>query len=1700
MDAMSKDVVGARLNLDMSKITPAFKVIDGGARKNAESFQILNTEIKKTQQLYNELANAANKAKTAGSSLNTAQKVSTSGKIDTSTEKALQYEQRVRRQIAADQEQANKRADREREQALQYEQRVKRQLAAEEQRNASRLAREREQALRYEQRVRTEMARQEQMQAEKMKQVSGGSAVLDRVKNAALHATVYQGLYTALHTAQEALHEGLVGIEANMAGYMQTNEKYFVSFTEGTHEMVINTQRLHEETTKFIHTAHDLGASVDDVTESARLWGRMYKDVGIVQELVRQSTQLSVVDMVSLEDATKGMESVLSQYGVQIKNTNEAMVIGNRVLDSWSKVAHDTMAPAADLAAAFQRTGKIAQETGVSFDFMNGLISAGVRNTALGGANLGNMWKTVLGTIRTDKAVSELERLGVKTTEIVEGMENWRKAEDILLDLSVAVTNKNYDLTQSYADISRGVYQFAKLAASMNAGDILLGTAASIGSSGATLEYLKVQMDTIQRKASQVKTSLLEIFNQAGDDGLRRMIKNVLDVLDRMLIGLTKVPTEVFAVTAALSGAFLAFKALKEPVMTLIAAVGVLTRAKAVDTAATIASTAANEVQIISSNGATLSTVQRTTATTAGAAAQSGMAAATGVATAAMTTQAAVMTVVTGGLVVLGAAFAGIAFAMGQEEKARRDRIQSMKDEESVNQQLVSQYDRQIDLLPKLVNTHNSYQKMLDSGSLSVGQQTKVKKQLDEVSKALVITIGEEGAAQLKAAGYTDEATEQQISKLKDLIVIKNEARQAMLQDQRNEALEQQAKKQEELNKAVQKLTELEAILERNRNGSAEGDWIRRVEKARTKVDELKSANSQLSTTLADTNVAIAELSISQDQLAGSAGKGTESVKDQEEALADLRGEIENNGSAISELNGILKDLAKGQALNAESAADLIIKYPELADKIYKTADGWMFESAAIEEQRQIKIKKAITDLESEKESESATLLATQNRIRAYGVEMQSIRDLATLKAKLNGAAANRDLWNKLSSAPPSASPYGLDLGMFDPAEALKDALAKQMAEEDASLAEIEAFYNEYFAKMGEYDDKIGALGKLYNDPGYGAGGSGKDNSSKSGSGGSSKKEKGPLAEAFAASQAWIEHKKKMGELTTEQELTAWKRIQAQYKVGTEWRIKADEQVYALQQQLEKETYDKSMARLAHKKATSEMSANDELVFMLKLQSRYAKGTELRKQLDEQVYALEKAARRESLSDSEAYLSHKKAMGQLALAAELKAWEKMQARYLKGTEERMKADEQVYALKKALLQESMSKSESYIAHEKAMGRMTLEQELIAWERVQARYAKGTEQRKKADEQVYALRKQLLEREQSDMEKFVANQKPLLEKLKNEALERIKAERDAYVEAQDAKIKALDDLLAKENESNEDEDYEKALAEKQARLALLQSAVGPEGIAERKQVEKDIQQMQVERERVLYKRDIEAQKKKLEEEKAIKLKDYDQQIKEAEDHFEELLAAFDDFSSDAAGMAERLKQLQILREKEKNAEILAQLDLFIAEYQAKMKAIETAGMTQEEKDLLEYNANKDAYDAAKKSGDTAEMARLTARNQEIRTQYGVAKDTGKLQHFSEGGVVLGQTGAAVPVVAHAGEMYLNSSQQGNLFKLLDMQMPSFNFSMPAPSGSSQTIINNYQYSVSTGDVYNEDSAAARTFWDGKDNLISKFQSREGAKQR
>lgn len=2296
-EGTNRDVVAARIKLETGTVLQSFKNIDTGAKGNADAFKALNAELSTAEKSYKNISSAMDKmaltadqrrqkilaeveaqhkqklAQTALLGARAQQLEQTNRLIDAKmqAQQALikrrnqQIEQSERehqqkmqilqnRSVKTGQEAAKATGtgtdDRTRERVLQEEQKIRMALT-ERQRQEEAL---REKVLQEEQRIRQALSQTEQ-QTKRMGSTMDAvsKSWIGRIGDMASHAVVFHTMYKAMHEVTQAMREGLVDIESNMAGYVQTNEHYFVHFEDGTNKMVMDTQKLNRETKAFIQTAHELGSNILDVTESARLWGRMYKDVNVVQELVRQSTKLSTVDMVELEDATKSMESVMSQYGVHITNANEAMVIGNRVLDSWSKVAHDTMAPARDLGAAFQRTGKIAAETGVSFDVMNGLISSGVRNTALSGENLGNMWKTVLGTIRTDKAVDEIERLGVKTKEVVDGVEQWRKAEDILLDLSIQVTDKNYDLTQSYADISRGVYQYAKLAASLNVGDILLGTAASVGSSGSTMQYLTVQMDTIQRKAAQTRTSLLEIFNTAGEDGLRQMIKDVLDGIDQLLIGLTKIPTGVYAAAAGLSGLLLAYKALSGPITSVIAAIQVLNAAKAQETVSTVASTtataansAANTVNIVSSEGVTISTVQQTAAREAQAVATTTATVATGALSRAQAAATVTMAAATAGLSLLVGAIAIFAMKSGEAEKAERDRIQMMKDNDSASQQMISQYQRQIDLLPKMVNAHNSLKAMIDGGTLSTSKQEQAKRQLEEISKALAMTIGKEGLAQLEAAGFTDEATQTQIAALNSLIDKQREARKAVLEDQKNGLQNQMNENIAAIEKTKEKIESLENSLiaggvEFMKNifsFKSVDESSNQLENLQLKLDSLETKNRELEASLSDANVQMQQMTVESveaqketDALAGINGKASDTIEELTEKLVEqtkaLRESVQASISSVSELNQVVDTLSKGQSLSSSAVADLILKYPELASQIRKTTDGWIFEGQILEKLRQAKIKKAIDDLKAERDSTRSVALESLKRIQFYGQEFESIstfaearqkikdiekeiteeqkknaselnsaqlmnqgianflqqkanEQLEAKKQKLNelndvvkkyagqlqlsndqieamtklleddtygvednnkakketveimtdlqkaiegynkslekldsqqkrvaksskeyldilaqkrtalleeqklyeqgyndpsqlvssqteittGVGTSSDITRMLSTAVDLANSGvmrykkigGEFTGSFDdfkqraysdcsqfvqemfetigvqvPRTAAQQAKAGtavskknlqvgdlvffntngkdnshvgiymgdskfiQMGESGLKVSDLNSSYwapkyngatripglstdNAYptststqttssgVAYAGKYAAEINAAANQFNvDPylvaaviqresTFGAKGvtnvmqvNGMANATvkqsidagtkmlsellkKSGgdvamalggynmgsgiidwfkkSGGYNKADMAAYSEKYKKvyksnvygdvgyvdkvladyspqksstitqpTQKQLKDAKntadsellrisdelynidvselesKLGikdmkisdkELSLKQSEARQKNMKKdsqEYKAEYELQLKLKTEIQKLMQeqrqmieqsglksdeltnkrrsltekigdvqsekddmkdQYASDQFDTAQANMEARVERMRQQGRSEME-MTKTQLQFYQGQlkntalteEQRVESAKQVYDLTNKVtdlkfknstswidkqtdqmERQGKSEVEIYQMQAEAYNRMrndiTLKAEQRAeaekmyqdtskkliasryefsekwinkesvkmemsgaqkvdimkWElqeylKMQADKTMSAEQLWDLEQKIYKQREDLDKEFYSAAEKRINHAKAIGEMTTQQELVEYMKLQAAYLVGSDQRMDADEKVYDLKKKLMDEMTKEVSESVTKQKKLLDSARDAEIKRIQAEKDAFTSAQEAKIKAIDDLIQAMERSNDQDDYERQRAEKVARLELLQSAVGPEGIAERKQVQKDIEDMDREHGRKLAKQALEDQKTALQEEKITREKDFDDKIQGAKTHYDDLTAAFDEFSSNTELSAEYLKNIQILKENEKNETILAMLDQFVNEYQVRLDKIASASSTiglvdvsgvehapgtaskdssyQKEIDLYTYNANKDAWDAAKARGDAETMRLLQEQNEALRKKYGVEKDTGKLQHFSQGGVVKGPRGAAVPVIAHAGEAILNDRQQDSLFNLLNLRMHRLDFTMPefsVPQGSNgvNPERTSNQFVIKSGDTYIADESAAKVFWSERDNLMRRMQARGG----
>lgn len=486
---------------------------------------------------------------------------------------------------------------------------------------------------------------------------------------------------------------------------------------------------------------------------------------------------------------------------------------------------------------------------------------------------------------------------------------------------------------------------------------------------------------------------------------------------------------------------------------------------------------------------------------------------------------------------------------------------------------------------------------------------------------------------------------------------------------------------------------------------------------------------------------------------------------------------------------------------------------------------------------------------------------------------------------------------------------------------------------------------------------------------------------------------------------------------------------------------------------------------------------------------------------------------------------------------QIEAYEKIRKQHKQHLKETVEDERQLNLQIKRLQEDSVKSrfdfSSEWIGREERRmeesGKTEIEitqMKIDAWTRVRDRYDKDSEYYKKADDELYRNRKNLLKlQEQAEKEAAKAREERIkehekqnddllktelkaIEKAKKAELDAIDQRKKEYIDAQDEKIAAIDALLKKEEELNADADYETLLAEKMARKDKLSTAVSPEGRKELADLIAEIERMQLEHSRELRKRDLEDQKDKLEEEKDEKEDAYDEERRLTEARYDALTEALQEHQDDIEFIESAIKNFRIGANQEANTQILSDLDLFVSEYRSRMSEISSlsaatgsgsAGSggpasSQASLDLAEYNANKDAWDAAKARGDKAEMARLTARNEEIRKLYGIEKDTGKLPSFDVGGVVPGPIGAPMQAIIHGGEAIFNPGQFENMFRRLTAPISSPALNQPA----TPIQRNEYNFDMSVGAVTIEDQADAQILYTERERTARRLATIGGGK--
>jgi len=156
--------------------------------------------------------------------------------------------------------------------------------------------------------------------------------------------------------------------------------------------------------------------------------------------------------------------------------------------------------------------------------------------------------------------------------------------------------------------------------------------------------------------------------------------------------------------------------------------------------------------------------------------------------------------------------------------------------------------------------------------------------------------------------------------------------------------------------------------------------------------------------------------------------------------------------------------------------------------------------------------------------------------------------------------------------------------------------------------------------------------------------------------------------------------------------------------------------------------------------------------------------------------------------NSKRWIDEEKYYKRLSLQDELAAWERVQARYKEGHEYRMQAEREIFRLKQELQNAAHQNSMNWIETERKYGRLNLMRELAAWTRVANNAEYSAEQRKNAEYEIFRVQKEISEKRKALEEDYYNKTKEIKDKLAQD----IASLNKAYADAVESRAKTLYD--------------------------------------------------------------------------------------------------------------------------------------------------------------------------------------------------------------------------------------------------------------------------------------------------------------------
>lgn len=525
--------------------------------------------------------------------------------------------------------------------------------------------------------------------------------------------------------------KSIADIEQQMAGMIQTLP-----------QLHGDQQAVNDVSKQFIGIAEQYGMEVDKIIEAGKLWSRGYKQVSDVMALTGLSAKLAIADMMDVGLANRAVESIINSYGKQ----SDAVSFATHIVDSFTNVAHNAQSSATDLAEALMRSAAAAHVVGVDFDTTTALASTMIKTTGQQGGMIGNALKSIFSSIHSDKAIADLQSLGIEVYKFdADGTAHFRNVSDVITDLMLKTHETSENMQKDLEHIAGGKFQWGRAAALFgDYADFIKTYNLSINSSGFSEGQIAAQMDTINRKIQQVKVSMDGLLVNAGNSGFTQGIKSMLDAINNFLLGLQKIPAEVYQVIGVTATAGIGLLTITKTLSYLNAGLVGLRTALAATIPAKITDATASGIETTALEADTL-------ATNANTAAKGRLAVITTAATGGLNLIVAALTT---------AAIGGSIYAasLGSANAESQNMLQKNEDLIAAKKQELEMNQKQTEFIGTLGQAYINLQQNLEEVGDDEEKSAQIKKDLGATEDELTKIIGQDGLERIQTSDDVNEA------------------------------------------------------------------------------------------------------------------------------------------------------------------------------------------------------------------------------------------------------------------------------------------------------------------------------------------------------------------------------------------------------------------------------------------------------------------------------------------------------------------------------------------------------------------------------------------------------------------------------------------------------------------------------------------------------------------------------------------------------------------------------------------------------------------------------------------------------------------------------------------------------------------------------------------------------------------------------